>query len=908
DDDIEVCRIADREISDLVHELNNKINIMLSDISHNNENVERLKTELENNNLSIKNLDDNIIKNKAELETLRSQNSAIDASLLELGETSRMAGSQASEKSSEVENLRSEIIIKTSKINTLKGNIENSKVLLENFTSRHDTINRELHDKSTNFDTLSMQCETLKENLSQNEKAGSALKEKILNAKNIHAEKSERYQNSLTEKNNLSLKLSQDSSKRKMLIDMENGFEGFAKGVKCVMTAYKSGNIKNANIHGPLSQLITTDKTYITAIETALGAASQNVVTQNESDAKTAINYLKERKLGRATFLPISAIKGKSFRSDTAESYDGFISIADKLVRCDGQYDNIVSSVLGTTVIVDTLDNAVKMAKGTGQKFRIVTLGGDVIQAGGAMTGGSAIRTAGSLSRSSEIESLGDEISKNEKNLLVIQEQISALITELNNIAETIKTDRDVLLSYNDDNIKMRSDMEHFQTMIKDLTENREHLELELSEMVSKIDHLNIDITSKTAEIELESTQINELDARITLEQKIFTELAGKNEELTTTLTNLSIRKNSVIKDIELQNERICRINDEKSTLANGLLQKNSEIETLKQKNIELDKQIVLTQNDVSASSVNSDQYKDKLEKVSHLKQKTETKIREKQSSIKEIQENMFTLSQRQTKLESRKSKNEVELENLVTHMWDDYELTYSEALKIKKDDDFDYTDASKRIKQIKDAIRNLGNINVDSIEEYKNVSERFEFLSIQTNDLKKAKIELEKIIGEMLTIMQSKFGEQFKIINENFNIVFAEMFGGGRANLTMTDPSNILESGIEIEAQPPGKKLQSLTLLSGGERAFTAIALLFAILNVRPTPFCILDEIEAALDDVNVYRYADYLKKYSDKTQFIVVTHRRGTMECANVLYGVTMQERGISKLLSLNIDEVKE
>ncbi|MEG1441765.1 MAG: chromosome segregation protein SMC, partial [Oscillospiraceae bacterium] len=419
DDDMEGCRIADREISDLVHELNNKINIMLSDISHNNENVERLKTELENNNLSIKNLDDNIIKNKAELETLRSQNSAIDASLLELGETSRMAGSQASEKSSEVENLRSEIIIKTSKINTLKGNIENSKVLLENFTSRHDTINRELHDKSTNFDTLSMQCETLKENLSQNEKAGSALKEKILNAKNIHAEKSERYQNSLTEKNNLSLKLSQDSSKRKMLIDMENGFEGFAKGVKCVMTAYKSGNIKNANIHGPLSQLITTDKTYITAIETALGAASQNVVTQNESDAKTAINYLKERKLGRATFLPISAIKGKSFRSDTAESYDGFISIADKLVRCDGQYDNIVSSVLGTTVIVDTLDNAVKMAKGTGQKFRIVTLGGDVIQAGGAMTGGSAIRTAGSLSRSSEIESLGDEISKNEKNLLV---------------------------------------------------------------------------------------------------------------------------------------------------------------------------------------------------------------------------------------------------------------------------------------------------------------------------------------------------------------------------------------------------------------------------------------------------------------------------------------------------------
>ena len=265
----------------------------------------------------------------------------------------------------------------------------------------------------------------------------------------------------------------------------------------------------------------------------------------------------------------------------------------------------------------------------------------------------------------------------------------------------------------------------------------------------------------------------------------------------------------------------------------------------------------------------------------------------------------MVGLSRQKAKLESKKALSESELEGIFSRLWDEYELTYSQAVDCA-DENADLTDAEKDIASLKSKIKNLGNINIDAIESYRDVKERYDFMLVQTNDLEKAKVDLEKIIAEMLTVMKTQFAQQFEIINRNFTKVFAELFGGGIANLSLADPDNLLESGIEIEAQPPGKKLQRLSLLSGGERALTAIALLFAILNVRPTPFCILDEIEAALDDVNVNRYADYLRKYSEKAQFIVITHRRGTMEAANVLYGVTMQERGVSKLLSLNIDEV--
>ena len=333
---------------------------------------------------------------------------------------------------------------------------------------------------------------------------------------------------------------------------------------------------------------------------------------------------------------------------------------------------------------------------------------------------------------------------------------------------------------------------------------------------------------------------------------------------------------------------------------------KNGGIETLKKRNEDIASRLEQLGKQCDEHRVRADECKSHAQTIAESRKKTEDEIRKRQSEVKDTQEQKFALSQRASKFENRLAKLMSDRESIVNRMWEDYELTYSDAAELERPEGFEYSSATVRIKELKDSIRALGNINIDSIEEYKNVKERFDFLTVQTSDLEKSKAELDSVIEEMMDIMQKNFAEQFKIINIGFNKVFSELFGGGSAHLSLTEPDNVLESGIEIEAQPPGKKLQSLTLLSGGERAFTAIALLFAILDVRPTPFCILDEIEAALDDANVYRYADYLHKYSSKTQFIVVTHRRGTMEAANILYGVTMQEKGISKLLSLNIDEV--
>ena len=907
DDEMEDCRQSDRRVSDAVNDLTNRINLLTSNMEHNQADMQRLQNEISFGNQNSQNFDCELAEHLKSLEALKSQSAGIDDTIVEFSEKAKQTGLDASDKNAELEQIKSDIIDKTAKISNIKGSVTNLNILIENFEKRQSVIEADFTEKGSNYEELKQNLDEIDQKITDKNRMMEELKRTINHLEEQYGEANASFQKSMAAKNEYTLRLSQNINKRNMLSEMENEFEGFAKGVKNVMTAYKKGYIHGADIRGPLSQLITTDKQYILAIETALGAANQNIVTQNDQDAKTAIRYLKEKRLGRVTFLPISAIRAKQFNAQNVQNRPGFVAVASDLVRCEEHYRNIVSSVLGTTVIADTLDNAVAIAKQSGYKFRIVTLGGDIVQAGGALTGGSAGKTTGSLSRASEIESLGTEIVTLKKQISKEEEQIRRYTGDIASLTENIKLNNEKLSGYSDEYIRMCSDRDHFDQLLLSMGESREQLENERKDIQRQISELNQTIRDNLSEIELETSAISKLEEQISKEQKLYAEMTGRNEELSNTLTELSIRKNSILKDIELQNERIQRINGEKSTLLKGISEKNAEIEELRKFNVQIEEEIQNSKLKISESSSEIESYQTKLEELTVRKKETETAIRTRQTAVKAVQENMFKLTQQLAKLEGRKSKSESELESIVSRMWEEYELTYSEALKLPRNDQFDFMQASKRIRELKESIRSLGNINIDSIEEYKNIKERFDFLTVQTNDLEHAKAELEKIIVDMLEIMQSRFAEQFRIINENFSRVFSEMFGGGQANLYLSDPDHILESGIEIEAQPPGKKLQSLTLLSGGERAFTAIALLFAILNVRPTPFCILDEIEAALDDVNVYRYADYLKQYSKGTQFIVVTHRRGTMEAANVLYGVTMQERGISKLLALNIDEVK-
>ena len=908
DQQIENYREADKNTVSLINDQKNQINLLTNDIAHNKQDVERLEQEIETSKEDIERIDGVLEEHLNNLEELNSKCQATTISLDELAEESKKADENVSEKNSLLESIKAEIIELTAKSNAAASAIDNLKILTDSFGERKKIIEEELSGKAKDKDELNA---LFADNNNKKDEYSTKINECISmidELENKNSGLNEKISKLAEEQNNLLNKLNQRQARKNMLIDMEREYEGYTKGVKSVMTAYQEGKIGNAKIYGPLAQLIKTKPDYIMAIETALGNANQNIVTKAEEDAKAAISYLKANHLGRATFLPISAVKPRKFDESSVRTLKGYIDVASNLVECDNKYKDIISSFLGNTVVCDNLDNAVVMAKKSGHSFKIVTLDGDVIQPGGAMTGGSAVKTTGSLSRTGEIDSLEKEIAK-------LKDESRKNDLERNKIEKDIQNNKALILKSDDELkelqkclIQIESEIQ-FQSNILDTLESGEtQLNSELDTISKRIDEIHLEKKEKEKFIEECIEKCTQLENQAKKAETEFTELSAKNDILIAKLTELNISRNAILKDIELENERISKLNTEKSQILILISGKTEGISQLTARCKEMENESEKLQVDTKNQESSLNNYRDEIETLATNKTELEKSLREKQASIKGIQEQMFSLTQQQTKMESRMEKYETEIESIVNRLLEEYELPYSEAAQMKIPDDFDFKAASVKIRGLREQIRSLGNINIDSIEEYKNVKERFDFLTIQTNDLQKAKKELESVIEEMLGIMKTRFAQQFKIINDNFNKVFSALFGGGTAALYLSDPDNVLESGIEIEAQPPGKKLQSLSLLSGGERAFTAIALLFAILDVRPTPFCILDEIEAALDDVNVYRFADYLKNYSDKTQFIVVTHRRGTMEAANILYGVTMQERGISKLLSLNIDEIQQ
>ncbi len=908
DKNIERLRNNDNELIESIHELTNNINLIGNNISHANSIIERLQSEIKDSDARSKELDTESKRLTDILSSLNSQNEALDLSSNDIGETAKKLGLDVSDKSREIEQIRTEIINRKASTANEKNAIENLNILKDSFLSRQNIIETDLGAKDSDINSLREKMTALDNDIDKKNRDIENLKTEINRLEEQYGKKTGEIQTMIAAKNKNNIILGQITSKKKTLSDMERDLEGYSYGVKNVMKAKRKNILSGVNIHGPLSQLIKVDSKYVTAIETALGNTAQNIITDTSEDAKTAINYLKKNNMGRATFLPIPNIKPKNVRNSDAESCEGYINRADMLIQCDKKYSDIISSVLSTTVIADNIDNAVKMGKKCSHKFRIVTLGGDVIQAGGAMTGGSVAKSIGSLSRVNEIEKLEKQIKELESELNEYNVKIQRLSSENTELMDSIKNNNAILSNHNDEYIRMCSEKSHTAEIIQTANSDRTQLSAELTEIKQRLSDIDKDINTKNSDIVSFESEIQKLEEKVENEQRIFAELSGKNEELTSTLLELSIRKNSILKDIEQTNGNIQRVNEEKSQLMSSAHNKINEIEELKSYIVNSESEKKQHEKNLVQKKEKTESAKAEIDILVKQRQEIENKIKQQQQSVKGVQDNMFKLSGLHAKAQSRYENVETELESIINHLWEEYELTYSEIAETRDLSNFDYAGSTKRITELRKEIKGLGNINIDSIEEYKNVKERVDFLREQTADLEKSKKELIKIIDEMLEIMKSRFSEQFKIINENFSQVFSELFGGGHAKLSLIDPDNVLESGIEIEAQPPGKKLQSLTLLSGGERAFTAIALLFAILNVRPTPFCILDEIEAALDDVNVYRYAEYLKQYSQKTQFIVVTHRRGTMEAANILYGVTMQEKGVSKLLTLNIDEVQE
>lgn len=684
----------------------------------------------------------------------------------------------------------------------------------------------------------------------------------------------------------------------RMLNDLENSMEGFAHSVKQVLKASKTGQL--SGVYGSVAQLIKVDSQYSVAIETALGGALQNIIVENEDIAKRGIRLLQETKAGRATFLPITSVKGNRLNENGLDSCDGFIALAVDLVKFDAKLTGIYTSLLGRIVIAEDIDLAANIAKKYGYKFRIVTLDGQVINAGGSFTGGSTAKSSGVLTRKNDIERLNAERSQLAEKLTDVKQSCEKLQAETDKLGFDIAAARDELNTVNADKIRFESELKRIEAMLAQNIEQRRSAEQNTSKLADKLKETEQFISEASLKLEETEKEISEKEKTVSENEEQRLAMQNRREALTEEMSSLKLHEAELNKDLEALHAEVKRleeqcleIGDNSARLALELDAQRGIIKEKQEKIEALNAKLAGTKD--SVAEING-----KIIAAQAEQRLMEQRSNEHRAKVRELSDGKEKYSREMTRLEERKISVQSSYDKIISDMAEQYNMYLSEAVELAVPVD-DLLIVQRDLAEIKQKIRSLGNVNVAAIEEYKEVSERYNFMSEQLNDVETSKRELEKLIDELTDNMRRQFTESFNSINSNFKQIFVELFGGGHAELSLSDPDDVLESGIEIRVAPPGKVINNLSLLSGGEQAFVAIAIYFSILKLKPAPFCILDEIEAALDDINVTKYAQYLRKFTDTTQFILITHRRGSMDEADVMYGVTMQEKGTSKILRL-------
>ena len=678
-------------------------------------------------------------------------------------------------------------------------------------------------------------------------------------------------------------------------------YEGYGNSIRRVMEQ----KTKNPKIVGVVADIIQVDKRYETAIETALGGSIQNIVTEDDATAKSMIAYLKQNRFGRATFLPIQSIVDRSGVSNDVKREPGVVGTASELVGYDKKFQSIIGHLLGRIVVVDHINHAMALAKKYKQSLRIVTLEGELINPGGALTGGAFKNTSNLLGRKRELEEIDEQIEK----LSVKLEEHKKQITFLTEDREKQKGIRDELnTEIQNMNIRMNTytlNLEQVQAKLAEVERGFASINRENGELAAQIDEINANKQELKDNNQKQEEAIHELEAEIAKLEQAVTEEKGRLQGASDSINKLNLEFNTVQQQYEFLMQNIHRIKTEEQAAKENLqtlnLKRNNgneEVTTLTNRTDSLKQQF---DENIRMIAIKEK----KLEELISGKDALNESHKEFFHKREELSEQINGLDKSAFKINASIEKLSEQAESLNNYMWEEYELTYNLALDYKDAGFDDISSLKREISAVKNKIKQLGDVNVNAIEDYKQVSERYEFLKGQHDDICKAEANLVNIIAELDRAMREQFAEKFKEIRVMFSKVFKELFGGGKADLELVDEEDLLETGIKIIAQPPGKKLQNMMQLSGGEKSLTAISLLFAIQSLKPSPFCLLDEIEAALDDSNVKRFAKYLSKLTKDTQFIVITHRKGTMEAADILYGITMQEKGVSTLVSVNMIE---
>ena len=891
------------ELDAKCNEENSAVAVLRTGIEHNRANIERVENDLRDQSGRAESLTAQIAAKHARIEELAAQAAELEeelrAFLAQAEELARTAG----EAGSEVEALRAKEALAASDAADCRADMSAINAGLAELAERRATLEAESESVDGQLTEKRRAASASRRALEEAQEEADAVRN-IISGHTLKMEGRVKREETARQKSiDLTMEKNNLDSRIHLLSEMEKEYEGFNKAVRLVMQAAEKNTLRG--VHGPVANLMTTDKRYAVAIEIALGAGMQNVVVDREEDAKSAINFLKQRDGGRATFLPLTAIRGDVLREAGVEREYGYVGVASQLVQFDKRYAEIFNNLLGRTVVVEDMDCGIAIARKYSNRFRIVTLDGQVLNRGGSMTGGSVSRSAGILSRANELKELTAQREALTEKLDAALREADEAKRDLNAAQYELDVAREQQRGAEDAVLRLTGEKKQYDMLLESLRTRESDIAAELESITARTAELKKAAAAREEEIKKHEAEAAR--CRAESEEK----LAGQNElqRDSAHLGDEIAARKSTLAGFTAERETTERALGDLETLAQQMRGdedgRRALIEDYRAKIKAAEEEIA--QHDAVTASLRADAEKRRAE----LAELAEAKLAlegERSANDRRYRECNELLSQTQAaagRLEQKRVTAAMEEKQILDKLWESYELSHSAAQEQRIELE-SVPKASRRINELKREINGLGNVNVGAIEEFDRVNTRYTYLTGQRDDVEKAKEELLGVIENITSEMTVIFKEQFALIRESFQETFLELFGGGKATLELEDENAVLDCGIEIKVQPPGKALKTLSLLSGGEKAFVAIALYFAILKVHPTPFCVMDEIEAALDEPNVIRVAHYMRRICDKTQFIVITHRRGTMEAADVLYGVTMQERGVSKVLTINMNDM--
>ena len=905
DGELETVRLKANMLSATHQQLDGQMAVLQGNVDNNNANIARIQEELQGQEdrsggivTQIQQTQERIAEIEKTLRTKRESLDQLQQQLAVMTANAQGITRQYLELRGKESALAADIAGRQADIRGLEESMAQTRQRMEQLDSDLSAGSSRCQEAEANLQDSRKQLRRAQEDVTA---AGNTIAGYTLRL-NTRAKRRDELQNAIREHNQ---KLDSVSAKARVFRAMERDFDSYTKAVKMVMQEAQRGALRN--VHGPVSRLIRTEDHFAIAVEIALGAAMQQIVVGTEQDGKAVLSYLKRTGGGRITVLPLNTITGRSLQENGLEDCRGFVGVASQLVTCDPQYRGIVENLLARTVIAQDMDAAIHMSQKYNRRFKIVTLDGQVMNAGGSMTGGSVNKDAGILSRANELEKLTAQEEKLRKDLLVMEGNFQEAQRQCDQVEFQMAAARDQLREAEDQVLRLQGQEKQYEILLNAVLEAETSAQRERDSLKER-DHSDRErYAAQSAKIQVYSQQLEE--ARITISQLegSQTEASEATAVISDQMTALKTEEAALDAEAATALAHIADLQSLRGAMEGDREKKELLIETIRQENVRLQQDIA----DLKQQQLENDR---ETARMNVLMQETmesrtgaEASKTRAERDAQEKSKDILNMERACALLEQKKITTSMEERQIIDKLWDSYGLTPGTAAEHRIEIE-SVPAGNRRVAELKRKITALGTPNLGAIEEYARVNERYSYLAEQRDDVLNSKRELESIIRNITSEMTTIFVAEFKKIDHYFGLTFEEMFGGGKGQLILEDPENPLTCGIEIRVQPPGKQVKTITLLSGGEKAFVATALYFAILKVRPTPFCILDEIDAALDDRNVERFANYLHNLSKKTQFIVITHRRGTMEASDVLYGVTMQEQGVSKLLRLDLNQMEE